>query len=179
MILAQLNFPIDYQSFHDYLVANVPNADGICSCDTGYNVIEKIPFTPTDETNINTYYNSLTQAGEVAKMSPTTQQIVQASIQNAQTFGNNLLLEFAADNVLAGITQAGKTIPVSDYLENAYNYLSAGSLYAGIQEINTLIADTSDDKTNCAPFITNDVLYNYMNKIQTYLGIPLTSNPGS
>jgi hypothetical protein len=179
MLLAQLNFPIDYDSFHQYLVANVPNADGLCSCDTGYNVIEKNPFTSTDITNVNTYYNSLTQAGEAAKMSPTTQQIIQNSILSAQTFGNNLLLEYAAQNVLAGITQAGQTIPVSDYLANLYNYLSAGSLYASIQEINNLIADTSSTKTNLSPFLTNDIMYTYMNKIQAYLGITQTPNPGS
>lgn len=179
MQLAQLSFPIDWQAFHDFLVANVTNADGICSNDTGYTVIEKNPFTDADISTVTAYYSSLTQAGEAAKMSPTTQQIVQASILNAQTFGNSLLLQYAAQNVLAGITQAGQTIPVSDYLENLYNYLSAGSLYAGIQEINELIADTSDAKAALSPFLTNDVMYTYLNKIQTYLGIPLTPNPGS
>lgn len=179
MILAQLTFPIDYESFHDYLVANVTNADGLCSCDVGYNIIEKNPFTQADMDSVNSYYNSLTQSGEIAKMNPTTQQIVQKSILSAQTFGNNLLLQFAADNVLAGITQANKTIVVSDYLEDLYNYISAGSLYASIQKVNELIADTSDNKANCSPFITNAVLYTYMNKIQTYLGVPLTANPGS
>jgi hypothetical protein len=105
--------------------------------------------------------------------------IIQRSISNAQNFGNSLLLEYAAQNVLAGITQAGQTIPVSNYLANLYNYLSAGSLYAGIQEINNLIADTSDAKAALSPFLTNDIMYTYLNKIQTYLGIPLTPNPGS
>lgn len=109
----------------------------------------------------------------------TPNQIVSASIQNAQNFGAQLLLSFATTNVLNGITQAGLTIPVSDYLVNVYNYLSAGSLYATISAIETLIADTSETKAGLAPFITNDVLYTYLNKIQAYLNVPLTPNPGS
>lgn len=179
MLLAQLSFPIDYTSFHTFLVASVPNADGLCTADTGYLVIEKNPFTSTDITNVNAYYNSLTQAGEAAKLNPSTQQIVMGSIESAMSFGQQLTVQYAAQNVLAGITQAGKTQVVADYLQNVSYYMNAGSLYAAIDEMNTLIADTSDDKTAVSPYVTNNILYSYMNQIQTYLEIALTPNPGT
>ena len=109
----------------------------------------------------------------------TPQEIVQASIQRAIDFGAQLMLEFSAENVLKGITQAGQTVAVSNYLTNLLNYISSGSLVAAITELNILIADTSAVKAGLAPFITNSVLYTYLNKIQSFLNIPLTQNPGS
>ena len=110
---------------------------------------------------------------------PTTQQRVSSAIQSSIDFGNALMLEFSTDNVLKGITQAGQTQAVANYLANLLNYISSGSMYAAITEINNLIADTSTTKQNLSPFITNDVLYAYLNKIQAFLNLPLTANPGS
>lgn len=104
--------------------------------------------------------------------------IYTALVQNAIVFGQSLTVQFATQNVMAGITQAGKTQAVLDYAADLYTYLSTGSLYVAITEIQTMIADTSPTKTALAPFITNDILYAYMNQIQGYLGIPLTPNPG-
>lgn len=106
-------------------------------------------------------------------------QVVANSISAAATFGNQLIFQFAANNVLTGITQAGKTIPVALYLQTLGYYLRSGSLYAAITEIQNLIADTSDAKAALSPFITNAILYNYMNQIQVYLNAPVTPNPGA
>jgi hypothetical protein len=110
---------------------------------------------------------------------PTASQIVTNSIAAASQFGQQLIVQYAAGNVLSGITQAGKTIPVATYMQTVAYYLNSGSLYAAITEINTMIADTSSTKTSLSPFVTNNILYTYLNKIQTYLGLPLTPNPGS
>lgn len=109
----------------------------------------------------------------------TPAQIVSSAIQNAQQFGEQLMVQYATQNVLQGITQAGKTQAVANYLVNVSYYLDSGSLYAAINEINTLIADTSSTKTGLSPFITNNILYTYLNLIQTYLCLPTTTNPGS
>ena len=108
-----------------------------------------------------------------------TSQIVANSISNAIKFGQQLTVSFAAQNVLSGITQAGQTIPVATYMQSIAYYLNSGSLYAAITEINTLIADTSSTKTALSPFITNNILYSYLNQIQAYLGITQTPNPGA
>lgn len=104
----------------------------------------------------------------------TTVQIYTGIILAAIAFGQQIIIEFAVANVLAGITQAGKTQAMIDYSSNLYTCLSTGSLYAAIDEINIMIADTSDDKVNLYPFITNDILTMYKNQIQAYLGLPLT-----
>jgi hypothetical protein len=106
-------------------------------------------------------------------------QIVSNSISQAMQFGQGLIIQFAAQNVLSGITQSGQTIAVATYLQPLGYLLNSGSLYGAITVINSLIADTSTTKTNLAPFVTNNILYNYLNQIQTWLGLPLTINPGT
>ncbi len=110
---------------------------------------------------------------------PTPVQLVSNSIAEAMEFGQSLVIQFAAQNVLAGITQSGKTIAVATYLQPLGYLLNSGSLYAAISVINSIIADTSSTKANLSPFVTNDILYSYMNQIQTWLNIALTPNPGS
>lgn len=105
-------------------------------------------------------------------------QIYTAMVQEAIAFGQSLTVQFATQNVMAGITQAGQTQAVLNYTSNLYTYLATGSLYVAIAEIESMIADTSSTKTALAPFVTNDILYVYLNQIQGYLGIPLTPNPG-
>jgi hypothetical protein len=109
----------------------------------------------------------------------TPNQIVSSAIQEAIDFGAQLLTQYATENVLSGITQANQTASVANYLQTVAYYLNSGSLYAAMDEINTLIADTSSTKAALAPFVTNNILYYYLNEIQTYLEIPLTVNSGS
>lgn len=59
MILAPLSFPIDFNAFNNFLVANVPDANGVVTCDAGYNIIEIVPFTQADIDAVNAYYNNL------------------------------------------------------------------------------------------------------------------------
>jgi hypothetical protein len=106
-----------------------------------------------------------------------TINLVAGSIQQAVQFGQTLIFKFAAQNVLNGITQSGKTIAVAQYLQTLGFYLNSGSLYAAITEIQNLLADTSSTKASLAPFVTNDALYAYLNSIQQYLQIQVTPNP--
>lgn len=107
-------------------------------------------------------------------ISKTPTEIYTSIVIAAQTFGQQLITQFAVANVMTGITQAGKTQAMLDYSNNLYLCLSTGSLYAAIDEINALIADTSSEKSNLYPFITDSILTGYKNQIQTYLHLPLT-----
>jgi hypothetical protein len=102
----------------------------------------------------------------------------QTLLQDAANFGLQLANTFAATNAQMGITQAGLTGAVLSYTSNLYSAITTGSLYEAITIINGMIADTSSTKTSLSPFITNDILYSYLNQIQTWLEIPLTPNPG-
>lgn len=104
-------------------------------------------------------------------------QIYTAIVTAAVAFGQSLTIQFATQNVMSGITQAGQTQAVLTYASDLYTYLSTGSLYVAITEIESMIADTSSEKTSLAPFITNAILYSYLCQIQGYLGITLTPDP--
>lgn len=128
---------------------------------------------------INWWFDNVNWNPPIAPPVPqTTMEIYTALVQAAVDFGQSLTVQFATQNVMAGITQAGQTLAVLNYTSNLYVYLSTGSLYVAISELENLIADTSSTKTTLAPFITNDILYAYLNQIQGYLDIPLTPNPG-
>lgn len=185
-----------------------------------------------------------------------TQAYYQALVSEAMAFGNQLMIQYAAQNVSEGITQAGMTENVMNYMTNLTLSLTTGSLYVAISQIESMIADTSSAKVGAyatgpdssllsgtitftantlgtignsisltftgfntvgtvvsawnaanpnnqvsytgsssavpeaktvglsgglptlSPFVTNDILYNYLNQIQTWLGITLTPNPG-
>lgn len=118
----------------------------------------------TSQLNLYTY--------QVPSLSQT--DVVQQLVQSAMTFGAKLMVEYAAQNILLGITQAGKTGDVMSYLQPVLGPITTGSLYTAVQQIDVLLADTSLVKAALAPFVTNDVLTTYKNKIQDYLCIPRT-----
>lgn len=98
--------------------------------------------------------------------------IVNVSIMAAENFGLQLMNQFVIENVLMGITQAGKTVSVTTYLHKLSHYMMTGSLYAAIIEVDSIIADTGKD--SLSPFVTNDRMIVYKHKIQDYLGIAET-----
>lgn len=104
----------------------------------------------------------------------TATQIAQQEIYAASVFGENLIIQFAAANTLAGITQSGQTLAVISYTADLSQCLYTGSLMAAITLLQNMLVDTSAAKTACSPFVTNDIITSYMNQVQTYLGLPTT-----
>lgn len=98
------------------------------------------------------------------------QESVRLTMQRAVEFGNNLMIEFAAENILLGITQAGKTKQVADYLQNVMRYIQSGSLYEVISEIDSLIS--AGIAPELAPFVTEARLLAFRGKVTAYLGMP-------
>lgn len=143
------------------------NYDGLVCDEDGASVMFIETYSSEDENLANEYWDSLT----ATSFNPTLAEIVAGKIEDAQLFGNELLNKFATENVLLGITQAGKTIEVTNYLHKLSHYVMTGSLYAALIEIATIIQD--QNKSNLAPFITNDRMIEYKHIIQTYLQIPL------
>lgn len=106
----------------------------------------------------------------------TTTEIVDAAIAAAKAFGGDLADQFARENVLLGITQAGQTIPVSKYCHDLWHYMTTGSLYAAETQLNTMINDVGLEKLALAPFVTNTRLTAYLGYIQAYLSNPSTTS---
>jgi len=97
--------------------------------------------------------------------------VVEAAIANAVAFGMHLLIKFAADNVMLGITQAGMTSTVRAVLGPVIQCLQTGSLYDAMAQCRAIAPESKD-----ATFITDARLLLFVNKIETYLGITLSTS---
>ena len=95
--------------------------------------------------------------------------LVRKIVSEAISFGSNLIIDFATENVLMGITQAGKTKEVADYLADVMRYAQSGSLYEVLAEVNRL--QTAGLPAELAPFVTTDRMNEFKLKIEQYLGI--------
>lgn len=90
---------------------------------------------------------------------------VKGRILSAMSFGQNLMAEYGAENVLAGKT----TAQVQSIMEQTGKIQTAflsGSLYVALNEIESVVPDGT--------LITQATLDNFRHKIQDYLGIPRT-----
>ena len=88
-------------------------------------------------------------------------------VQNAIQFFHDAMVVYAAENITMGITQAGKTKDVSDYLVPVMTYGQTGSLYEVINEIDALIAGTVPG--DLSPFVTEARLLAFKQKMVDYL----------
>lgn len=95
------------------------------------------------------------------------QQQLEILVQHAIRFGNQLLAEFAAENIAMEITQEGLTKQVRQRTSEVVAALQTGSLYDAIDEIKAIPESDKDSK-----YITDARLLQFINKIENYLQIP-------
>jgi hypothetical protein len=87
----------------------------------------------------------------------------------AMQFGQNLIKEYASENIALGITQAGMAGTVRAVTADITGALNTGSLYDAIAAARAIPALSKD-----AVFVTDARLLIFINKIEAYLGLPLS-----
>lgn len=90
---------------------------------------------------------------------------------NAIDFGFGLAVSYGTENALMGITQDMMTKTVRQAMSEVTNALQTGSLRDAMDELK-LIPEGSKD----AKYITDARMLEFINKIETYLGDPLSTN---
>jgi len=115
-------------------------------------------------TNRAKYNNWFNDYKKLSNKTVPIQTIVERKIINAQVFGNSIILEFAAENVLLGydLTDIKNIIVLTSKVLAA---LQTGSLYVALDELE-LVEENA--------YISQERKTKYRNKLQSYLGIPLT-----
>lgn len=166
IILQWPSFQVSLDKVHKYFKTNLnSNYDGLI-CDE-FEVKVMFFDTPSSEEIdiVNNYWNSLNSNS----FNPSIDEIIENKIIAAEAFGKSLIVKAAKENILMGITQAGKTKAVSDYFRFLQRYLKEGSLYAGLDEIDRLI--TEGVPTELAPYVTEARINAYKAEILTYLQV--------
>jgi hypothetical protein len=93
--------------------------------------------------------------------------IKNAVLTPAISFGQEMVITFAAENIGLGITQAGMTTTVRAATANVVSALQTGSLYDAITAARAIPEESYD-----ATFVTEARILLFINKIEDYLGIP-------
>jgi hypothetical protein len=100
-----------------------------------------------------------------------TQLGIESVVSAATQFGQSIMISFAAENVLLGITQENKTGEVLDKLVDVLAAVQAGSLYEVMSRIRAIPVESYDAK-----YITAARLLVFINKIEEYLGLPASTS---
>lgn len=90
--------------------------------------------------------------------------VTEDKIQRAIDGFNKIMLEYIAQNVLSGITQAGKTQLIADTLATVQRYGQSGSLYAAIAALKAIQLTPDMD-----PFLNATVVNTLITQAQDVL----------
>lgn len=105
----------------------------------------------------------------VAKAAKAIDDTIARALDNAIAFGNEIMKEFTRENIKMGITADGMTGTVRKNMSEVILALTTGSLYDAITEAKAIPAEDKDVK-----YITDVRLLSFVNKIEAYLGAPLS-----
>ena len=131
--------------------------------------LETRMYIPVDNRNrhYKEYLEWISQGNEAEEDSNITEiDQIKKTVRSAISFGNKIIVEFAAENIQLGITQLGMTKSVRQTMAGVASALQTGSLYDAIDEVREIPDSKKDGK-----FISNKRLLKYVNKIEEFLGI--------
>lgn len=94
---------------------------------------------------------------------------VEGVIAKARAFGDQLINQFAAENVMLGITADNMTSTVRKNLSEVMSAIQSGSLRDAMAEVRAIPSGDKDVK-----YITDARLLQFINKIEAYLGDELS-----
>jgi len=97
-------------------------------------------------------------------------ELGKAQYAAAKNFGNNLVAEFTIENSMMGITTS-KSEVVINKLAFVLTALQNGYLETAVLRTKAIDSALYDDK-----YVTATRLLSYVNKIEAYLGMPLSDN---
>ena len=115
--------------------------------------------------------SSAKQAAKAARIAAEQQEAIIGAVARARAFGDRMVNVFAAENIVLGITADGKTGEVLGKMEGVIAALSTGSLYEAIARAKAIPSSQYDSK-----YVTAARLLSFVNKIEGYLNIPLSTS---
>jgi len=95
---------------------------------------------------------------------------IEAAIAQAMAFGQSILIGFRAENVAMGVIQDNMTGWLLNKLSPVMDAILTGSLAESITRLKAIPVAEYDGK-----YMTVPRMIQFINKIETYLGVPLTT----
>lgn len=95
---------------------------------------------------------------------------IQQAIADAMAFGQKILIDFRAENVAMGVLQDNMTGWLLNKLSSVMDAVLTGSLTEAIARLKAIPTVEYDGK-----YMTVPRMIAFINKIETYLGLPLTT----
>jgi len=112
-----------------------------------------------------TYASGIFTAQVIITPTLTETQIAENEVQACIDFFNQSMIQFAAQNILLGITEvSGATALISNTLATVQQYGQSGSLTAAIVALNAITV-TSE----MSPFLTTAVIANLISQTEAFL----------
>ena len=124
-------------------------------------------YTVVTQEEYDTLVSSLSSANSASMQIASIKTDI---LSPAISFGQELITTFAAENIGMGITQTGMTTPVRTVTADIVSALATGSLYDAITAAKAIPIESYD-----STFVTAARLLLFVNEIETYLGIPLST----
>lgn len=149
----------------------------------------------TNEDALTIYFSQALDASQVTTLDgvvaahtgkTSAEQIADYLALQVFPFVRDLINDFAAENITLGITQAGKTGHVLGLFSKPYpcpsitlpislkNCFDTGSLYSA-RDVIQYVRNNPMEYAGLSPFITDARLLAMKNKIETFLGLPLST----
>ena len=153
--------------------AHMKSLDSSCCGMSGNSKLE-VHFTNDDLSQevideINTYWDGLSESSPEVSGYATMQQMktIKANVAKAKSFADDLLVQFAAENIQLGINADDKVDDVLDVMAPVLVALQSASLTSAIKRAKAIPSASYDSK-----YVTAARLLQYVNKIETFLGLP-------
>jgi hypothetical protein len=158
---AELKYPLKYHNYHKV----------VCVKFVGFSFKEPLVTLMYEGDLTEQEITQILAADANFVDSDPFQHILQNILLPARQFGQTIIDEFAAENVLLGITQAGKTGFVRKACREVTDALMTGSLYDALTEVRALPPEVKDPV-----FLSDTRLLSLMNRVEDYLKIPRSTS---
>jgi len=121
----------------------------------------------TGEVTEFTYEPVDTATDDRARQAVDLQKHISLVLSDSKEFGEDLINEFIKENILMGITASGQTNAVRKALQETWQAIQTGSLHDAIYE--------AEQVTRTSPFLTEARLRAFINQIEAYLDMPIST----
>lgn len=171
--LSWKEFNVSLDTLHAWLQANAGSEYAGISADSKLRVWFKNEPQEEEKEAIAAHWDGI--QSDSSEATAYTQKAAAASIKAQvvaiNAFSSDLLNQFAAENIAMGITADGKTEDVLDTMLPVMSALQGGAPTIAIKRAKAIAPSEYDSK-----YVTAARLKSYVNKIEAFLGLPLSNS---